>query len=223
MIVSAFYALVQRRCACFCAFLLASGCLFPPSPEARERRRALRSRTASPPFLRQNSMAICADCRWHSHRPRRRESIVRCFADRHHRSCLRARFAPLGPQQQGGPLAPMPSPILTFAGISFNDSCTGGQCGGGWPPDPNGDVGPNHYIEAVNTSYAIYNKSGTRLAAFTEDQLWSGAPASPCTIRSARRSDRRLRLAGRSLRSDPFRFRSGQRPVLSVHRRLEDQ
>ncbi len=75
----------------------------------------------------------------------------------------------------------MPSPILTFAGMSFNDSCTGGQCGGGWPPDPNGDVGPNHYIEAVNTSYAIYNKSGTQLAAFTEDQLWSGAPASPCT------------------------------------------
>ena len=88
---------------------------------------------------------------------------------------------PLAPQSRSGPLAPMPNPILTFAGISFNDVCTGGQCGGGWPPDPNGDVGPNHYIEAVNTSYAIYDKSGTRLAAFTEDQLWSGAPASPCT------------------------------------------
>ena len=73
----------------------------------------------------------------------------------------------LEPQSQG-PLAPMPNPILTFAGISFNDSCTGGQCGGGWPPDPNGDVGPNHYIEAVNTAYAIYDKSGTRLAAFTK-------------------------------------------------------
>jgi hypothetical protein len=88
-------------------------------------------------------------------------------------------FSSLAPQAQG-PLAPMPNPILTFAGISFNDSCTGGPCGGGWPPDPNGDVGPNHYIEAVNTAYAIYDKSGTRLAAFTEDQLWSGAPASPC-------------------------------------------
>jgi hypothetical protein len=89
-------------------------------------------------------------------------------------------FSSLAPQAQG-PLPPMPNPILTFAGISFNDGCTGGPCGGGWPPDPNGDVGPNHYIEAVNTAYAIYNKSGTRLAAFTEDQLWSGAPASPCT------------------------------------------
>jgi hypothetical protein len=88
-------------------------------------------------------------------------------------------FSPLGPQSQG-PLAPMPSPILTFAGISFNDACTGGPCGGGWPPDPNASR-PNHYIEAVNTSYAVYSKSGTRLAAFTEDQLWIGAPASPCT------------------------------------------
>ena len=84
----------------------------------------------------------------------------------------------------------MPSPILTFAGISFNDACTGGQCGGGWPPDPNGDVGPNHYIEAVNTRYAIYNKTGTRLASFTEDQLWSGAPD--------RRHARQLRRAIRS-------------------------
>jgi len=88
---------------------------------------------------------------------------------------------PLAPQSQAGPLAPMPNPILTFAGMSFNDACTGGQCGDGWPPDPNGDVGPNHYIEAVNSAYAVYDKSGTRLAAFTEVQLWAGAPASPCT------------------------------------------
>jgi hypothetical protein len=72
------------------------------------------------------------------------------------------------------PLAPMPSPIQNFAGLSGSD-------GGGWiPPDTNGDVGPNHYIEAVNAAFAIYNKTGTRLAAFTENQLWSGAGSSPC-------------------------------------------
>ena len=79
-----------------------------------------------------------------------------------------------------GPSVPMPSPLQNFPGVSHNDACTGGQCGQGWPPDPNGDVGLNHYIQAVNTSFVIWSKSGTRLAGITEDQLWSAAGASPC-------------------------------------------
>ncbi len=78
------------------------------------------------------------------------------------------------------PLAPMPASIVNFPGMNFSDSCTGGQCGAGWPPDPNGDVGPNHYIQAVNDAYAIYNKTGSRLASFTEDSLWSGTGSNPC-------------------------------------------
>ncbi|MFI5397141.1 MAG: hypothetical protein ACHQ9S_16510 [Candidatus Binatia bacterium] len=78
------------------------------------------------------------------------------------------------------PLAQMPGPVEDFAGLSFIDSCTGGQCGAGWPPDPNGDVGSNHYVQAVNDAYAIYSKTGTLLASFTEDQLWSGSGANPC-------------------------------------------
>src|SRR5262249_14225643 len=31
------------------------------------------------------------------------------------------------------------------------------------PPDTNGDVGLNHYVQTVNLSYAVYNKSGTKL------------------------------------------------------------
>ncbi|MEO6688542.1 MAG: hypothetical protein ABIS07_06455, partial [Dokdonella sp.] len=78
-------------------------------------------------------------------------------------------------------LAPMPSPTQNFAGISFSDAVTGGQAGAGWPPDVNGDVGPNHYIESVNDTYAIYSKTGTLLAAFTENSLWSGAATgTPC-------------------------------------------
>jgi hypothetical protein len=79
-----------------------------------------------------------------------------------------------------GPLAPMPDPEQNFPGISRNNTCTGGTCGVGIPPDPNGDVGPNHYIQAVNQAYVIYSKTGTLLASFTENQLWSVAPASPC-------------------------------------------
>ena len=74
-------------------------------------------------------------------------------------------------------LAPMPAPIQNFPGITRTDACTGGQCGAGTPPDTNGDVGPNHYIQAVNSAYAIYDKSnGNLLASFTENSLFSGGP-----------------------------------------------
>jgi len=79
------------------------------------------------------------------------------------------------------PLAPMPSPGQNFAGLSFNTAVTGGTAGAGWPPDVNGDVGLNHYILSVNDAYGIYNKTGTRLAAFTENSLWAGAATgTPC-------------------------------------------
>jgi len=79
------------------------------------------------------------------------------------------------------PLAPMPSPSKNFSGLNFNDLCTGGQCGAGWPPDTNGDVGPNHYIQAVNDAYAIYSKATTSLlASFTENSLWLSGGSNPC-------------------------------------------
>jgi hypothetical protein len=81
---------------------------------------------------------------------------------------------------QNIPLATMPIPIQSFDGLRFNGACAGGQCGAGWPPDTNGDVGPNHYIQAVNEAYGIFNKTGTQLAAFTENQLWSGGGSNPC-------------------------------------------
>jgi hypothetical protein len=73
------------------------------------------------------------------------------------------------------PLAPMPAASQSFPGITRTDTCTGGQCGAGTPPDPNGAVGPNHYIQAVNSAFAIYSKTGTLLASFTENALWSGS------------------------------------------------
>jgi hypothetical protein len=79
------------------------------------------------------------------------------------------------------PLAPMPSPLQNFAGLSFNSVVTGGTAGAGWPPDVNGDVGLSHYILSVNDAYAIYSKTGTQLAAFTENSLWAGAgTGTPC-------------------------------------------
>src|SRR5262249_15424140 len=81
------------------------------------------------------------------------------------------------PEEPNISLGPMPAPIKNFAGITRTDACTGGQCGAGTPPDTNGDVGPNHYIQAVNDAFAIFdNTTGARLASFTENSLFSGGP-----------------------------------------------
>jgi hypothetical protein len=72
------------------------------------------------------------------------------------------------------PLGPMPPPIQNFPGITSSDNCGRVPCGFSVPPDTNGDVGFNHYIQAVNQAFAIYDKTGTLLAQFTEDQLWAG-------------------------------------------------
>lgn len=86
----------------------------------------------------------------------------------------------LHPVESNIPMAPMPSPIVNFNGVSKLDACVGGNCGNGWPPDINGEVGPNHFIEAVNSSYAIYSKAGTLLATFTENALWGGSGQPQC-------------------------------------------
>ncbi len=78
--------------------------------------------------------------------------------------------APAGPSQ---PSAPMPRPLLTFPGVDFN------TLGAGFPPDTNGDVGLNNYIQAVNTGIGIFSKTGTLLKAIDLNTLFQSAPA-PC-------------------------------------------
>ena len=56
------------------------------------------------------------------------------------------------------PIANMPSPIQTFAGMNSTQSGCG--C---LPPDSDGDVGPNHYINSVNSSIKIFDKLGNAL------------------------------------------------------------
>ncbi|HEU0209644.1 MAG TPA: dockerin type I domain-containing protein [Candidatus Udaeobacter sp.] len=71
----------------------------------------------------------------------------------------------------------MPAPIATYPGI------TSAQSGCGClPPDTNGDVGPNHYIQTVNSRFKITNKTGTELLApTTYNSLFSAmGPTTPC-------------------------------------------
>jgi hypothetical protein len=56
------------------------------------------------------------------------------------------------------PAPTMPLPLLTFDGM--NSAQSGCGC---LPPDSDGDVGPNHYVNAVNTSIKIFDKSGNPL------------------------------------------------------------
>lgn len=73
----------------------------------------------------------------------------------------------VGSSQNGGDLTP---PVgLSFDGISY---LTGGT---GSPPDTVGAVGPNHYVQMVNGSIQIFNKSGTTLyGPVTSNTIWSG-------------------------------------------------
>jgi hypothetical protein len=72
-------------------------------------------------------------------------------------------------QKAFGPFV-MPTPILTFAGV--NSAASMCAC---YPPDTNGDVGPNHYVQTVNTSFAIWDKNGIAVQAPRSiNTLWSG-------------------------------------------------
>ncbi len=45
------------------------------------------------------------------------------------------------------------------------------------PPDTYGDVGPAHYVQIVNLSFAIYDKSGVKLLGpFNTSSIWEGMP-----------------------------------------------
>lgn len=65
------------------------------------------------------------------------------------------------PAPQAAHLAPagagerLPGPLLSFDGISNVNALL--------PPDTNGDAGPNHYVQFVNVSFAIFSKTGELL------------------------------------------------------------
>ena len=60
-------------------------------------------------------------------------------------------------------VGPVPGPFRSFDGISNSQqSPLFGTLK--LPPDTTGDIGPNHYVQAVNTSYAVYSRDGTLLA-----------------------------------------------------------
>jgi hypothetical protein len=75
------------------------------------------------------------------------------------------------------PIPTMPGPLLTFDGVNAAAS----QCGC-LPPDTDGDVGPNHYVEAVNVVYKVFDKNGNTVAGpFTFNTLFQDLVGTPCS------------------------------------------
>lgn len=85
----------------------------------------------------------------------------------------RAPSLPLAPH---APLVPMPSPSMSVEGLNFATN------GAGWPPDTNGDVGPGVYMQGVNTSIGVFDKTtGAQITAFTYASFWAGSgTGTPC-------------------------------------------
>src|SRR5438128_729848 len=75
----------------------------------------------------------------------------------------------------------IPAPLLTFEGLANADNLAlyGFRVA---PPDPVGDVGPNHYVEIINLVFAVYDKQGNRLTGPTKlGDLWTGFAIPDCT------------------------------------------
>jgi hypothetical protein len=71
---------------------------------------------------------------------------------------------PKGAQAVGSTDETLPTLSRHFPGVSYN----------GWiPPDTNGAIGPNHFAEAVNGSFAVYNKTGTELVHVDLDSFFT--------------------------------------------------
>ena len=72
----------------------------------------------------------------------------------------------------------LPTPSVNFAGLSIADTAGVGQSF--LPPDTNGEVGPNHFVQTVNSAFRIWDKAGNPLTPTTRlGTLFSTLPG-PC-------------------------------------------
>ena len=79
------------------------------------------------------------------------------------------------------PAPSIPAPLLTFEGMSNQDNFNvfGFRVN---PPDPNGEVGPNNFVEMINLVFAVYDKAGNLLVGPVDTgSLWAGFPITDCT------------------------------------------
>jgi len=81
-----------------------------------------------------------------------------------------------GALDEGPTVSTIPHTKVNFEGIANDDFSPNFV-----PPDTVGDVGPNHYVEMVNTAIAIYNRTGTPLLdPVLLGTVWQNFPLSDC-------------------------------------------
>jgi hypothetical protein len=83
--------------------------------------------------------------------------------------------------QPRGAAPSIPGTTANFEGLSQQDNFDtfGFRVN---PPDPNGAVGPNHYVEMINLVFGVYDKTGNLLLGPVDTgTLWSGFPVPDCT------------------------------------------
>jgi hypothetical protein len=86
-----------------------------------------------------------------------------------------------GALQRTLPAPSIPGTLANFEGLSNQDNFNtfGFRVN---PPDPNGEVGPNNYVEMINLVFGVYNKAGTLLSGPVDTgTLWSGFSIPDCT------------------------------------------
>jgi hypothetical protein len=75
--------------------------------------------------------------------------------------------------------ATIPTPLQSFDGLGNLDNPPTLRF---TPPDPVGAVGPNHFVEMDNVSFAVYDKQGNLLSGPTlTGDLWQGFAVPDCT------------------------------------------
>jgi hypothetical protein len=79
-----------------------------------------------------------------------------------------------------GSAATIPAPLANFEGLSNLDNFNvfGFRVN---PPDPVGDVGPNHYVEMINLVFGVYDKQGNLLLGPVDTGTLWDFPVEDCT------------------------------------------
>ncbi|TFH27843.1 MAG: hypothetical protein E4H00_09190, partial [Myxococcales bacterium] len=73
------------------------------------------------------------------------------------------------------PVTEAPQAVGTsFIGIALQDQFSAFG-GGSIPPDTMGAVGPDHFVEVINSSVAVYNRIGTRLSHVSLDSFFTAS------------------------------------------------
>lgn len=119
--------------------------------------------------------------------PLLRNAATKAYDHAHKRPSLPARSLQGGKAdgalQSSMPTRVIPEPGLTFEGLgNIDNSVVSGQLP--TPPDTNGDVGPDHYVQMVNDLFMIFDKNGAPLTPPLQlsTLFASGGISGPCGL-----------------------------------------